>query len=82
MDILFYPGYYTPLEEPMRGTVVEESDGHYIIASELGEYRIPIGQTRRPWEPQFYEFYKAPGYYADLWRFHAPVLGMFFIFIY
>ena len=82
MEVLFYPGAYTPLAEPTRGTVVRTVGDSYVIAADLGQFTIPISQTREPFEQAFYEFYKAEGYYADLWKFHAPVLAIFFVFIY
>lgn len=50
-----------------------------VILYAVMEYRAPVSQTREPWDPVWYEFWKAKGYYMNFWGFHLPVVAVFLI---
>ena len=81
MDKLFYPHGYTPDKEPMRGTVISETQYKYVIQSDSGTFTKLKTETRDPWEPHAWEFYKADGFYKSIWL-HGGFIAWFFLFIY
>ena len=91
MEKLFYPHGYTPDKEPMRGTVISETQYEYVIVADGGDEWFSTGdggtftklktETRDPWEPHMWEFYKADGFYKSIWL-HGGFIAWFFLFIY
>ena len=81
MDKLFYPGSYTPHKEPTRGTIVQETADTYTLLVDGGTFMVSKNETRNPWEPQWWEFYKADDFYKSIWL-HGGFIAWFFLFIY
>ena len=81
MEKLFYQYKYMPAKEPVKGVVIDETETHYMIQYGGGSYMILKHQTRDPWEPHVWEFYKSEGFYMSPW-FHGGFIAWFFIFVY
>ena len=81
MDILFYQGTYAPDTEPVLGTIIKQEGEEVSILYNGVLYERLIEDTRRPWDPKFWEFYKAKDFPYSPW-FHGGVILWFFLFIY
>ena len=81
MEKVFYQYKYEPSAEPVKGTVIKETDTSYIINFDSTTYTVPKKHTRDPWEPHMWEFYKQKGFYKSPW-FHGGFIIWFFLFIY
>ena len=81
-DVLFYPGNYDPLMEPATGKLIRVENGEALILYSMMEYRVPVNETREPWDPAWYQFWMSKGYYMSFWGFRLPVIAGFFLLVY
>ena len=80
-DVLFYPHGYRPDTEPSVGEVIRDMGDELLIMSDGVAYTKPKHETRRPWNPKFFEFWKEAGFPSSYW-FHGGVWAFFFLFIF